>query len=122
EEHYRELRVYIHERSVLSTSKSDTLNRIHRVLTLMNIKFQHIISDIEGVAGMKILEHIARGATTVEAILQGVNTTRLKAAPEDLEKSLEGIFKPQFTTVLKNHLEAYRFYQKQMQAYEVEIE
>lgn len=47
-DHFRELRNYIHERSVLQGQKSDTLNRIHRQLTLMNIKVQHLISDIEG--------------------------------------------------------------------------
>jgi transposase len=45
-EEYRELRTYIHERNVLQEQKSDTLNRIHKVLTQMNIKWQHVISDI----------------------------------------------------------------------------
>ena len=49
EEQYRQLRTYIHERGILQKQKSDTINRIHRVLTQMNIKFQHVISDIEGV-------------------------------------------------------------------------
>ena len=34
-EEYRELRTYIHERNVLQNQKSDTLNRIHKVLTQM---------------------------------------------------------------------------------------
>src|ERR1019366_1307325 len=45
---YRELRGYLHERDIHKGQKSDTLNRIQRVLTQMNIKFQHLISDIEG--------------------------------------------------------------------------
>ncbi len=48
---YRELRTYIHERNILQKQKSDTLNRIHKLLTKMNVKFQHLISDIEGVSG-----------------------------------------------------------------------
>jgi len=122
EEQYRELRTYIHERSMLQKSKSDTLNRIHKVLTQMNIKVQHIISDIEGVAGMAIINHIANGATSVEAILAGVNTKVLKASNEELEKSLNGIFKPHFIKVLKNHLTAYYFYKQQMLEWEKEIE
>ena len=51
----RELKMYIHERNVLQDMKSDTLNRIHKILTQMNIKVQHVISDIEGAAGMKLL-------------------------------------------------------------------
>ncbi len=122
EEDYRELRTYIHERNTLQKSKCDVLNRIHKVLTQMNIKVQHIISDIEGVAGMGIIHNIANGQTSPEGILEGINTKVLKAKKEDLEKSLKGIFKPCFITVLKNHLVSYQFYKKQMLGYEKEIE
>lgn len=122
EEQYRELRTYIHERSVLQQQKSDTLNRIHKVLTQMNIKFQHIISDIEGVTGMQVIGRIADGVTGIEDLLAGIKTERLKASKDELSKSLEGIFKAQYQTVLKNHLMAYQFYKKQMLAYEQLIE
>jgi transposase len=122
EEQYRELRIYIHERHVLQNAKADTLNRIQKVLTQMNIKFQHVISDVEGVAGMQVIQRIADGVTDTEALLEGVKTDRLKASREILIKSLEGIFKPQYQTVLKNHLIAYRFYKQQMLVYEHLVE
>lgn len=122
EEQYRELRTYIHERCVLQQQKSDTLNRIHKVLTQMNIKFQHVISDIEGVTGMQILERIAGGEVSAEAMLAAVETKRLKVSREELIKSLQGIFKPHLVTVLKNHLTAYHFYKRQMLTYEQLIE
>jgi hypothetical protein len=109
EEQYRELRTYIHERGVLQKNKSDTLNRIHKVLTQMNIKVQHIISDIEGVTGLQIVRRIAAGTTTPEKILEGLNIHKLKASKEDLEKSLTGVFKPWYIKVLKQHLTAYYF-------------
>lgn len=122
DEQYRELRTYIHERTVLQKSKSDTLNRIHKVLTQMNIKVQHIISDIEGVIGMHIIERIANGQTSSETILEGLDITKLKARKEDLQKSLKGIFKPHYITVLQSHLASYRFYKAQMLKYEGEIQ
>ena len=122
EEQYRELRTYLRERGILQESKSDTLNRIQKVLTQMNIKVQHIISDIEGVTGMEIINRIAEAKTIPSEILQGIKTERLKASREDLEKSLKGIFKPCFIRVLQLHLVAYRFYKEQMKLYEVEIE
>lgn len=122
EEQYRELRTYIHERGVLQKNKSDTLNRIHKVLTQINIKVQHIISDIEGVIGMQIIERIAEGITEPQAILEGLTIEKLKAGREQLEQSLNGIFKPHYLTVLKHHLTAYHFYKKQMLQYEQEIE
>jgi transposase len=39
-----------------------------------------------------------------------------------LEKSLEGLFKPHYQAVLKNHLVAYDFYKQQMLVYEQLIE
>jgi transposase len=122
QEEYRELRTYVHERNVLQNQKSDTLNRIHKVLTQMNIKFQHVISDIEGVIGMQILRRIADGVIGVENLLADIKTERLKASKEVLAKSLDGIFKPQFQVVLKNHLIAYDFYKMQMLTYEHLIE
>ncbi|HEU0143789.1 MAG TPA: IS110 family transposase, partial [Nitrososphaera sp.] len=121
-EAYRELRTYIHERNVLQQQKSDTLNRIHKVLTQMNIKWQHVISDIEGVEGMKVVRRLADGVTKTEDLLSGVKTDRLKASKEVLGKSLEGLFKPHYQAVLKNHLVAYDFYKQQMLVYEQLIE
>lgn len=121
-EQYRELRTYIHERGVFQKNKSDTLNRIHKVLTQLNIKVQHIISDIEGVIGMQIIERIASGITDVHALLEGLAIKKLKSSREQLEQSLKGIFKPHYITVLKHHLIAYRFYKTQMLQYEQEIE
>lgn len=122
DEQYRELRTYIHERGVLQKNKSDTLNRIQKVLTQMNIKVQHIISDIEGVIGMQIIERIADGKVLPKTILEGLDIQKLKSSKEDLEKSLKGIFKPHYITVLQSHLASYRFYKEQMVKYETEIE
>jgi len=119
---YRELRTYTHERSLLQKNKSDTLNRIHKVLTQMNIKLQHVISDIEGIIGMQIIERIAAGVNTPQLLLEGLPIEKLKANREMLEQSLNGIFKSYYVTVLQNHLTAYRFYKQQMLQYEVEIE
>jgi len=122
DESYRELRSYIHERGIFQKQKGDTLNRIQKVLTQMNIKYQHLISDIEGVIGMQILGRIASGNTDAETILANLNLGQLKASREDLLKSLTGVYKPHLITILNQHLLAYRFYKTQMLAYEKEIE
>lgn len=118
---YRELKTYIHERNVLQEMKSDTLNRIHRILTQMNIKVQHIISDIEGVAGMKLLRGIASGITDPEKLLSLVNS-KLKATKDELLQSLKGLHKKQYTVVLQNQLEVLDFLKGKMKSYELLIE
>lgn len=121
-EQYRELRTYIKERGVFQQQKSDTLNRIQKILTLMNIKIQHIISDIEGISGMNIINKIANGVTDPVALLSTVKIARLKATRDELIKSLEGQYKPHLINVLQKHLKAYEFYKEQMKGYEVLIE
>jgi len=119
---YRELKSYIHERNVLQTIKSDTLNRIHKILTQMNIKVQHVISDIEGVSGMKLLRGIASGITDPEKLLSLVNASRLKATLDELLQSLNGLHKKQYTIILQNHLDVFDFLKGKMKSYELLIE
>jgi transposase len=119
---YRELRSYLHEREVLQQQKSDTLNRIQKVLTLMNIKFQHLISDIEGVAGMLLLRAISTGIREPEALLRLVDYKRLKASPEDLLSSLKGDYQNYYTNILSQSLKSYDFAKAQMEVYEQYIE
>jgi transposase len=119
---YRELRHYIHERNVIQRQKSDTLNRIHRILSLMNIKLQHIISDIEGVGGMKLLRAIASGINDPATLLKQIDVDRFKAEEETFLESLTGIYKEQFVTLLRMKLEEYDFFVSRMKLYELLIE
>jgi transposase len=119
---YRELRHYIHERSVVQHQKSDTINRMHRLLTLMNIKFQHLISDIEGVGGMRLLKAIASGITEPEELLGYINVDSFKAGREELLDSLNGVYKEEFVTLLQMKLEEYDFFVSQMKKYELLID
>lgn len=119
---YRELRSYLHERNILQNQKSDTLNRIQKILTQMNIKVQHLISDVEGVSGMCLLRGIANGINNAEELLSLIDVDKLKAGKEDLLKSLKGVYKQQYILILRNSLKAYDFFKKQMKNYELLIE
>lgn len=115
---FRELRSYLHERDILQKQKSDTLNRIQKTLTQMNVKVQHLVSDIEGVNAMKLLRGIASGISDPKKLLALMNTHQLKSSDEELLKSLNGIYKEQHVTILKNQLVAFDFYKQQMKVYE----
>ena len=121
-ETYRELRNYIHERNVVQKQKSETLTRIQRILTMMNLKLQHVISDMEGAGGMTILRAIASGVNQAEALVDLIDVERFKASREEIAASLEGIYKTQFVTLLKMKLQEYDFFIHQMKEYEVFIE
>ncbi|GAC1388759.1 MAG: IS110 family transposase [Ginsengibacter sp.] len=122
EEAFRELKSYLHERDVLQQQKSDILNRIHKLLTKMNVKVQHLVSDIEGVSAMRILRAIASGLTDPQALLSVIDITKLKADQQDLEKSLRGNYKKEYIIILKHTLKTYDFIKEQMKTYEQLIE
>jgi transposase len=118
----RELRHYLHERDIYKKQKSDTLNRIQKTLTLMNIKTQHLISDIEGVAGMKLLDAICSGIHDPGQLLNIIYSRQLKASREDLLSSLKGNYQEQYINTLTLTLKTYNFLMDQMLAYETHIE
>jgi transposase len=119
---YQDLRQYIHARQICQDQKSDTLNRIQNILTQMNIKFQHLISDIEGVSGMKLLRMICSGISDPEELLCSIDHKRLKASREDLLHSLEGNYRESLIHILTGSLKAYDFLKDQMLYYEEHIE
>lgn len=119
---YRELRQYLHEREIYQNHKSDSLNRMQKTLTLMNVKFQHLISDVEGVSGMKLLRTISSGVSDPKILLARIDVKKLKASPEDLLSSLQGDYKQHYINILSNTLKSYDFYKEQMLVYEVHIE
>lgn len=111
---YRELRHYLHERDICKNQKSATLNRIHRTLTLMNVKFQHVISDIEGIEASKVVRAIAKGNNDPKKLISLLNTKKLKATEEELFRSLQGNYHPHLIRSLNLLLETMEFLKKQL--------
>jgi hypothetical protein len=121
-EEFRDLRDYIHERNKVQTQKSNTLNSMQYILTKMNIKVQHIISDIEGVGGMRLLKAIASGKNDPKKLVAEINLSLYKASEQDFLKALNGFYQPKLVNMLKMKLEEYEFYRAQMLRYETFIE
>jgi hypothetical protein len=117
-ERWRDLREYIHERDVLMVQKAATLTRIQRQLEMMNVKMQHIVSDIEGVGSLKVIREIANGETDPEKLVSLLNLNLFKATREELVESLRGNYRPCLVNVLKEKLVEYDFFVSQMRRYE----
>jgi transposase len=88
----------------------------------MNIKVQHLISDIEGVSGMRLLQGMAAGINNPEELLKLLDLKKLKATKEELLKSLNGVYKDHHVFILRNSLKALDFFKAQMKDYELLIE
>ncbi len=55
------LRSYLRQRAMLVEYASHHIQHMQKALTQMNVKLQHVISNITGKTGMKIIEAIVKG-------------------------------------------------------------
>lgn len=79
----------------------------------MNIHLQNAISDITGVTGMNIVRAILSGQrNSVE--LAKMRDPRCKQPQKVIEDSLQGNYREEHLFTLKQAVEAYDFYQKQV--------
>ena len=91
----RILRDYTRQRRNLITLNSDTVRRMQKALELMNIKVHTVISDILGTTGQRIIKAILSGERD-PATLASLSDARIKATPEQIQKSLQGIWKQEY--------------------------
>lgn len=117
----RQLRCYVRQRNAIEQEKARDLQHLQRSLTNMNIKLQHVISDIEGVAGMQIIEAIAAGQTKPAELAQ-YRSKAMKATAAEFTESLQGNYSPEHVFTIQQALESYHFHLGQMRACERKIE
>jgi transposase len=97
----------------LVAEASTTIQRMHKVLTEMNVQLGSVLSDISGVSGMKVIGAILEGKRDpwqLAALVQ----PEVKASPKDIAKSLEGNWREELLFVLRQHVELYQIYQKKI--------
>ncbi len=115
------LRAYLRHREKLLQNASDHVRRMQKALVQMNLQLHNVISDITGETGMHILREIVAGATDPKA-LASHRDNRCRASEEEIEASLTGNYRREHVFVLRQHLELYDAYHRQIQACDDEIE
>lgn len=110
-----ELRSYIRQRSTLIESAATHVNRMQKSLIQMNIHLHNAISDITGVTGMAIIRAILAGERNTEKLAK-MRDSRCKQPLQVIESSLQGNYREEHLFTLQQAVEAYDFYQKQIQA------
>ena len=111
----RELRATVRTRNTFVRNCTDVLNRIQAALEQMNIKIQAVLSDIDGVSGIRIIEAILSGERDPHK-LASLRDSRVKASEEEIVKSLEGRWTKEHLFTLKVQYESYKFNKAQIAA------
>ena len=115
------VRALMRHRNDLVLMANQHVQHIHKALTQMNVQLHHVIDDITGVTGQKIVDAILAGERN-PAVLAELRDRRIKANVETIRKSLEGNWRLEHLFTLRQARDSYRHYQQQIDTCDEEIE
>ena len=117
----RRLRSYLRQRAMLVEYASHHIQHMQKALTQMNVKLQHVISNITGQTGMAIIEAIVSGERDPWQLAQ-LRDHRIRADEETIAKSLQGHWLEEHIFELTQALELYRMYHAKIDECDGKIE
>ncbi len=115
------LRALSRHRASLVEVAAIHVQHMHKALTQMNLQIHHVLSDITGVSGLKILDAIVAGQRNPQH-LASLCDGRVQAPADIVRKSLLGNYRPEHLFTLRQSLAAYRHYQSLLAECDHQIE
>lgn len=88
------------------------VQKMQQALERMNIKFHDVISDLDGVSGLKVVRAILAGERDPQALLRQCDAQIQKRKGERVLRSLQGTWAPEHLFALGQGLAVWEFYQK----------
>ena len=85
-----QLRSLLRHRDNLIQMTVKHIQHMHKALDQMNLHLHHVISDVTGVTGLRILRAIVAGERDPRTLAQ-YRDYRIKSSPDTIAKALEGI-------------------------------
>ena len=103
-------------------SAAAEIQHMQQALQQMNLHLHHVVSDITGETGLRILDAILAGQRKPEELVKLRDKRCSKSTPNEMQAALVGDYRPEHLWVLKRSLQAYRFYQSQIEECDRQIE
>jgi hypothetical protein len=107
------LRSYLRQRAMLLTYAGQHMQHMQKALTQMNIKLQHVVSDLTGVTGMAIIRAILAGERD-PVTLARLRDYRCQQSEETSAKALYGQWREEHLFALAQALALYEVYHQKM--------
>lgn len=115
------LRAYIRQRERLLEFKASHIQHMQKALMQMNLQLHHVVSDITGATGMKIIRAIIAGERQ-PAILAQHRDIRCKESSQTIEKSLKGNYQEEHLFSLTQAVELFDYYTQKVNECDRRIE
>ncbi len=104
------LRSYLRQRERLLDYCAAHIQHMQKALNYMNLQLHHVVSDITGVTGMKIVRAIIKGERDAK-MLATLRDARCKQSEETIAAALSGNYQPEHLFALEQAVMLYDFYQ-----------
>jgi transposase len=115
------LRAYLRQRERLLDYAAAHIQHMQKALTQMNLQLHHVVTDITGATGMKIIRAIVAGERDPE-VLAAHRDPRCHASAEMIRHALVGNTREEHVFALTQALELYDGYQDKVAACDGRIE
>jgi hypothetical protein len=118
----RQLQDYQRLRADHMISAAAQVQKMQQALERMNIKFHDVISDLTGVSGLKVVRAILKGERRLGELLALCDEQIQKKKSDKVKESLRGCWKKEHLFALRQGLEVWEFFQKQIADCDREME
>jgi transposase len=115
------LRSFVRQRQTLVRSAARCVQHMQKALTQMNVKLQHVISDITGVTGTAILDAILAGQRDPRKLAE-LRDGRCQNGEATIALSLQGNWREDHLFALKQAMDTYRFFHERLAEVDQKIE
>ena len=119
--HFIELRAYVRQRERLLEYAASHIQHMQKALSEMNLQLHHVVADITGATGLRIIRAILSGEHDPKALAR-LRNYRCHSSSETIEKALTGNYRAEHLFALEQALSLYDVYHEKVQACDIRIE
>ncbi len=116
------LRTLVRHRANLVSDAAQAVLHMQKALTQMNVQLHHVINDLCGETGLRIVRAILNGQRDPEQLVKLRDCQITRSTPKEMEQALQGDWKEELLFVLRQSLKAFEFCHEQMDECDLEIE
>ena len=115
------LRAYLRLRERHLDYAAAHIQHMQKALTFMNLQLHHVVTDVTGATGMRIIRAIVGGQRD-PSVLAAMRDRNCKSSVEAIRAALVGNYQPEHVFALQQSLALYDFYQARVDECDAEVE
>jgi len=116
-----QLRAYLRHQERMGDYAASHIQHMQKALMQMNVQLHHVVSDITGVTGMKVIRAIVDGNHDPAALAE-FRDRRCKASKSTIREALTGNYREEHVFALRQSLDLYEFHQAKIAECDQKVE